>query len=324
MTSWWPWKTTGNGRRGAVTGEPVQTLKARDLMQQISEAAHVCGDPGLQYDSTINRWHTCKNSGPINASNPCSEYMFLDDSACNLASINLMKFVDEKGEFQVERFKHAVRILLLRRKSWWIVPAIQPSGLPEFASVSSAGPWVCQSGGVADASGLAYDSDAGRAYAGAVTALMTGQAYGVSQDLAGVQGSFEGWEENRKSMADVMRMHRDAVDAIDPLLAPGTIRLAARDCWDRVVSNAAKGFRNAQVTVLAPTGTIGFMMDCDTTGVEPDIALVKYKQLAGGGMMKIVNRTLGPALSKLGYTTDETEAIVKYVDATIRSRARRT
>jgi len=310
-------ETDGDWQTRSVTsGEPVQTHKARDLMQQISEAAHVCGDPGLQYDSTINRWHTCKESGPINASNPCSEYMFLDDSACNLASINLMKFVNEKGEFQVERFKHAVRIFIIAQEIL-VDSASYPT---ERIAMNShlyrpLGLGYANLGALLMRLGLAYDSDAGRAYAGAVTALMTGQAYGVSQDLAGVQGPFDGWEQNRKSMADVMRMHRDAVDTIDPLLAPAALRLAARESWERVVSNAAKGFRNAQVTVLAPTGTIGFMMDCDTTGVEPDIALVKYKQLAGGGMMKIVNRTLGPALTKLGYTVDETEAIVKYVDA---------
>ena len=302
--------------RAVISGEPVQTLKARALMQQIAEAAHVCGDPGLQYDSTINRWHTCKGSGPINASNPCSEYMFLDDSACNLASINLMKFVDEKGEFQVEHFKHAVRIFIIAQEI-----LVDSASYPTERIATNShlyrplGLGYANLGAVLMRLGLAYDSDAGRSYAGAVTALMTGHAYSVSQDLAGVQGPFDGWAENRKSMADVMRMHRDSVDAIDPLLAPSAIRLAARERWEQVVSNAGKGFRNAQVTVLAPTGTIGFMMDCDTTGVEPDIALVKYKQLAGGGMMKIVNRTLGPALSKLGYTVDETEAIVKYVDA---------
>ncbi len=302
--------------RAVISGEPVQTLKARALMQQIAEAAHVCGDPGLQYDSTINRWHTCKGSGPINASNPCSEYMFLDDSACNLASINLMKFVDEKGEFQVELFKHAVRIFIIAQEI-----LVDSASYPTERIATNShlyrplGLGYANLGAVLMRLGLAYDSDAGRSYAGAVTALMTGHAYSVSQDLAGVQGPFDGWAENRKSMADVMRMHRDSVDAIDPLLAPSAIRLAARERWEQVVSNAGKGFRNAQVTVLAPTGTIGFMMDCDTTGVEPDIALVKYKQLAGGGMMKIVNRTLGPALSKLGYTVDETEAIVKYVDA---------
>ncbi len=302
--------------RAVISGKPVQTLKARDLMNQISEAAHVCGDPGLQYDSTINRWHTCKNSGPINASNPCSEYMFLDDSACNLASINLMKFVNEKGEFQVEAFKHAVRIFIIAQEI-----LVDSSSYPtERIALNShlyrpLGLGYANLGALLMRLGLAYDSDAGRAYAGSITALMTGHAYAISQDLAAVQGPFEGWSENSKSMADVMRMHRDAVDHIEPKLAPRSIRAAASECWDKVVSNASKGFRNAQVTVLAPTGTIGFMMDCDTTGVEPDIALVKYKQLAGGGMMKIVNRTLGPALAKLGYTADETAAIVNYVDA---------
>ncbi len=301
--------------RAVISGEPVQTLKARTLMQQIAEAAHVCGDPGLQYDSTINRWHTCKASGPINASNPCSEYMFLDDSACNLASINLLKFVDQDGVFQVERFKHAVRIFITAQEIL-VDSASYPT--ERIATHSHAyrplGLGYANLGALLMRLGLAYDSDPGRAYAGAVTALMTGHAYTVSQDLAGVQGPFDGWKENAKSMADVMRMHRDAVADIDPALAPENIRIAARDCWERVVSKADKGFRNAQVTVLAPTGTIGFMMDCDTTGVEPDIALVKYKQLAGGGMMKIVNRTLSPALVKLGYTANETEAIVKYVD----------
>ncbi len=302
--------------RAVISGKPVQTLKARDLMQQITEAAHVCGDPGLQYDSTINRWHTCKGSGPINASNPCSEYMFLDDSACNLASINLMKFVDDEGNFQVDRFKQAVRIFIIAQEIL-VDSASYPT---EQIAMNShlyrpLGLGYANLGALLMRLGLAYDSDAGRAYAGSVTALMTGHAYAVSQDLASVQGPFDDWQDNKKSMAEVMRMHRDAVDSIDPKLAPNNIRAAARDCWEQVVNHASKGFRNAQVTVLAPTGTIGFMMDCDTTGVEPDIALVKYKQLAGGGMMKIVNRTLGPALTKLGYTTDETEAIVKYVDA---------
>lgn len=302
--------------RSVTSKEPVQTLKARDLMRQLSEAAHICGDPGVQYDSTINRWHTCKNSGPINASNPCSEYMFLDDSACNLASINLMKFVDEKGQFQVERFKHAVRLFIIAQE----ILVDNASYPTERIAMNShlyrpLGLGYANLGALLMRLGLAYDSDGGRAFAGSVTALMTGQAYRVSQEVACVQGAFDGWQENQKPMADVMRMHRDAIDAIDPLLAPGNIRTAARDCWESVVRDADKGFRNSQVTVLAPTGTIGFMMDCDTTGVEPDIALVKYKQLAGGGMMKIVNRTLGPALAKLGYSEDETAAIVKYVDA---------
>ncbi len=302
--------------RSVTTGEAIQSYKARDLMQQIAEAAHVCGDPGLQYDSTINRWHTCKVSGPINASNPCSEYMFLDDSACNLASVNLMKFIDEKGAFDVDRFKHAVRLFIIAQEI-----LVDNASYPDARIATNShtyrplGLGYANLGALLMRLGLAYDSEGGRAFAGAVTALMTGHAYAVSQEMADVQGSFAGWEENRQSMAGVMRMHRDAVDGIDPLLAPAAIRQAARECWERVVSGARKGFRNAQVTVLAPTGTIGFMMDCDTTGVEPDIALVKYKQLAGGGMMKIVNRTLGPALNRLGYTEDETEAMIRYVDA---------
>lgn len=302
--------------RAVLTGEPVQSLKARDLMQQITEAAHVCGDPGLQYDSTINRWHTCKASGLINASNPCSEYMFLDDSACNLASINLLKFVDKDGNFLVERFKHAVRIFITAQDI-----LVDSASYPTERIARNShlyrplGLGYANLGALLMRLGLAYDSDGGRAYAGSITALMTGHAYAVSQDLSAARGPFDGWKENAESMADVMQMHRDALQEIDTDLAPAKLHQAAYDCWDKVVSRSANGFRNAQVTVLAPTGTIGFMMDCDTTGVEPDIALVKYKQLAGGGMMKIVNRTLRPALTKLGYTADETDAIVKYVDA---------
>lgn len=302
--------------RCVTTGDKADTYKARTLMQQIAEAAHICGDPGLQYDSTINRWHTCKESGPINASNPCSEYMFVDDSACNLASINLMKFADPAGTFDVERFKHVVRIFILAQEI-----LVDNASYPDERIATNShvyrplGLGYANLGALLMRMGLAYDSDGGRSFAGAVTALMTGQAYTVSQELAQVQGPFADWEKNRRAMADVMRMHRDALDEIDPKLAPAPIRQAARECWDHVVSHAMSGFRNAQVTVLAPTGTIGFMMDCDTTGVEPDIALVKYKQLAGGGMMKIVNQSLEPALHRLGYTKDETEAIIHYIDA---------
>ena len=301
--------------RSVTKGEPVETFRARDLMQTIAESAHVCGDPGLQYDSTINRWHTCKETGPINASNPCSEYMFLDDSACNLASINLMKFVNEAGVFDVDRFKHTVRMFIIAQEIL-VDSASYPNKMIAENShrFRPLGLGYANLGALIMRQGLAYDSEAGRAFAAAVTALMSGHAYATSQELAKVHGSFEGWERNKACMADVMRMHRDAVDGIDRLAAPAAIRQAARETWDRVVAGAPKGFRNAQVTVLAPTGTIGFMMDCDTTGVEPDIALVKYKQLAGGGMMKIVNRTLPPALKKLGYSPDEADAIVKYVD----------
>jgi ribonucleoside-diphosphate reductase alpha chain len=309
-------ETDGDWTTRTVTGgKPVETFKARELMTQIAEAAHVCGDPGLQYDSTINRWHTCKQSGPINASNPCSEYMFLDDSACNLASINLMKFVDEAGMFNVEAFRHTVRIYIIAQEIL-VDNASYPSGRIAENShrYRPLGLGYANLGALIMRQGLAYDSDEGRAYAAAVTALMCGHAYATSQELARVQGPFEGWEPNKDSMAEVMKMHRAAVDGIDQLVAPVDIRRAAREAWDKVVAGASKGFRNSQVTVLAPTGTIGFMMDCDTTGVEPDIALVKYKQLVGGGMMKIVNRTLPPALKRLGYTPAEIEAMIQYVD----------
>ncbi len=304
------WKT-----RSVTKGEPVDTHKARDLMTLITESAHVCGDPGLQYDTTINRWHTCKETGPINASNPCSEYMFLDDSACNLASINLMKFVNEDGVFDVERFKHTVRIFIIAQEILVDNASYPNRGIAENSHrYRPLGLGYVNLGALIMRQGLAYDSEAGRAYAAAITSLMCGHAYATSQELAKVQGPFEGWERNKTCMAEVMKMHRDAIAGIDRMAAPAAIRQAAQEAWDKVVAGAPKGFRNAQVTVLAPTGTIGFMMDCDTTGVEPDIALVKYKQLAGGGMMKIVNRTLPPALKKLGYSADETDAIVKFVD----------
>lgn len=301
--------------RGVVTGEPIETHKACDIMSDICEAAHMCGDPGLQYDTTINKWHTCKNTAPINASNPCSEYMFLDDSACNLASINLMKFVDEENKFDVERFKHVVRLFIVAQEI-----LIDNAGYPSYDIAMNShkfrplGLGYANLGALVMRLGMPYDSDIGRAFAGSVTALMTGHAYATSQELAKVVGSFDGWDENKKCMADVMKMHLDAVDDIDDRVAPMEIKDAAKEAWTKVVAGASKGFRNAQVTVLAPTGTIGFMMDCDTTGVEPDVALVKYKKLVGGGMMKIVNRTLRPALNRLGYSEDDAEAIIRYVD----------
>jgi len=241
--------------------------------------------------------------------------MFLDDSACNLASINLMKFVDEAGVFNVDAFRHTVRIFIIAQEIL-VDSASYPSGrIAENSHLyRPLGLGYANLGALIMRQGLAYDSDAGRAYAASVTALMSGHAYATSQELAKVQGPFEGWERNKACMADVMKMHRDAVDGIDRLAAPAEIRRAAREAWDRVVAGAPKGFRNAQVTVLAPTGTIGFMMDCDTTGVEPDIALVKYKQLVGGGMMKIVNRTLPPALKRLGYSPDEIDEMIRFVD----------
>jgi ribonucleoside-diphosphate reductase alpha chain len=298
------------------TGEAMDTYNARDLMRKIAEGAHTCGDPGLQYDTTINRWHTCKNSGRINASNPCSEYMFVDDSACNLASLNLMKFSDETGTFDVERFSHAVRIFIIAQDIL-VDAASYPSS--DIASNSHLfrplGLGYANLGALNMRLGHSYDSEDGRAFAAAVTALMTGCAYQASEEIARAKGPFTKFEENRDCMLEVIRMHQAAVSGIDSAVCAPHLRKAAEQVWKHVAENGPRtGFRNAQVTVLAPTGTIGFMMDCDTTGVEPDIALVKYKQLAGGGSMKLVNQSLRPALLSLGYKHEDAEAIVKYVD----------
>ena len=305
------WSTTA-----VLTGDTVDTFKARDMMRDIAEGTHTCGDPGLQYDTTINRWHTCKNAGRINASNPCSEFMFLDNSACNLASVNLMKFVDAEGSFDVDTFRHVVR-LFITAQDILVDRASYPSH--EIAGHSHAyrplGLGYANLGALIMRMGLPYDSDEGRGYAGAITALMSGTAYETSQELARVKGTFDGYEANKEPMFEVMQMHQAALQQIDATKCPADMLTAARQSWSRVVERAARrGFRNSQVTLLAPTGTIGFMMDCDTTGVEPDIALVKYKQLAGGGMMKIVNRTLQPALQRLGYSDGEVESITHYVD----------
>jgi ribonucleoside-diphosphate reductase alpha chain len=286
------------------------------MMRRIAEGTHVCGDPGLQYDSTINRWHTCLNSGRINASNPCSEFMFIDNSACNLASINLMKFVDEVGNFDIQTFQHVVRLFIIAQDIL-VDSASYPTR--EIATNSHLfrplGLGYANLGALIMRLGLPYDSDEGRAFAGVVTAVMTGHAYKASQELAAVKGTFDEYERNADCMKNVIEMHRDAALECDSGCTCPRLRKAAETVWNQVVADAPKtGFRNAQVTLLAPTGTIGFMMDCDTTGVEPDIALVKYKQLAGGGMMKIVNRSVRMALAKLGYTEDESDAIIKYID----------
>ena len=306
-----PWRT-----KAVLTDETVETHKARDLMRRIAEGTHVCGDPGLQYDTTINRWHTCLNSGRINASNPCSEFMFLDNSACNLASLNLMRFVDDAGTFDAEKFQHAVRVFLIAQEIIVDAASYPTRDIAQHShDYRPLGLGFANLGALIMRLGLPYDSDQGRAFAGAVASLMTGAAYAASQEMAAVKGPFAGYEANRESMLRVIRQHRDAVEDIDSGNCPPDLLKEARKVWSRVAQTAAKtGFRNAQVTLLAPTGTIGFMMDCDTTGVEPDIALVKYKQLAGGGMMKIVNRTLRPALHRLGYTEDEIAAILKHVD----------
>ena len=303
--------------RAVTTGETMDTYKARDLMREIAEAAWICGDPGMQYDTTINRWHTCPNSGRISASNPCSEYMHLDDSACNLASLNLMKFVDEDGRFLVDDFRQAVDVTITAMDIIVTRAGYPTEKIGENArAFRQLGLGYANLGALLMSRGLPYDSDEGRAYAGAVTALMTGRAYEMSTRLAERMGPFAGYAENAKPMQGVMRMHQRALDDIrEELLPDASILEAAREAWQAAVERGAiYGFRNSQASVLAPTGTIGFMMDCDTTGVEPDIALVKYKKLVGGGMMKIVNTTVPRALRTLGYGEDEIAAIVQFVD----------
>ncbi len=294
------------------------TYPARELMNLIGESAWICGDPGMQYDTTINKWHTCKASDRIYASNPCSEYMFLNDSACNLASLNLMKFRNPDGSFDIEGFRYACRVVFTAQEIL-VDNASYPT--PRIGENSHdyrpLGLGYANLGALLMASGLAYDSDAGRSVAGAITAIMTGEAYYQSSVISRDHGwPFAGYAANRESFLEVMQMHRDAVETIDESLAGADLVNAARTAWDNAVSSGAKhGYRNAQATVLAPTGTIGFLMDCDTTGIEPDIAIVKYKSLVGGGVMKIVNNTVPEALTRLGYSPADRDAILAYIDA---------
>ena len=290
-----------------TTGKPVDTYRARELMDLIAEGTQICGDPGLQYDTTINRGHTCPQSGRINGSNPCSEYMFLDDSACNLASLNLMKFRRKDGSFDVESFRRAVRLMIIAQEL-----LVDHGSYPTEKITRNShdfrplGLGYANLGSLLMSLGLPYDSEAGRNLAGAITALMTGTAYAVSAELAQYLGAFNQFEKNRESMLRVINMHKDALRDINPEYCPDYLLQAARSAWEQALAQgSAYGFRNAQVTVLAPTGTIGFMMDCDTTGIEPDIALVKYKLLAGGGMLKIVNNTVKLALERLGYNPEQ-------------------
>ncbi len=291
------------------------TYEAAELMDRMAECAWHCGDPGVQYDTTINRWHTCPNSGRINASNPCSEYMFLDNTACNLASVNLMKFRREDGTFDVARFRAAARIffiaqdILVDHASYPVAEIAENSHLFRPLGLGYA-----NLGSLIMAGGLAYDSPGAHGLCGAITALLHGTANLTSTEMAAAVGSFEAYAANREPMLRVMQMHSDAVAKIDDA-CPDYLQDAARTLWDEVLRQGRKyGFRNAQATVLAPTGTISFMMDCDTTGIEPDIALVKYKQLAGGGSLKIVNRTVPLALAHLGYEPSVIDAIILYID----------
>jgi ribonucleoside-diphosphate reductase alpha chain len=324
-------------------GRPMHTFKAKDLLFKISDATWRCGDPGMQFDTTVNRWHTSKNTARINASNPCSEYMFLDDSACNLASLNLLKFAPN-GTFDVEAYRHAVDILITAQEI-----LVDNAGYPTETIGKNShdyrplGLGYANLGALLMAAGLPYDSDAGRDYAACVTAIMCGQAYLQSSKIAELcpalvpateptkkglaetnlgsnvmpGGACPGWYINREPFLDVIRMHRASVNNINKNNVPPLLYEASKQAWDEALAHGEKhGYRNSQVTVLAPTGTIGFMMDCDTTGVEPDLALIKYKKLVGGGMIKIVNNTVPTALFKLAYSHDEADKIVSYIDAT--------
>ncbi len=336
-------RDTDFSTKAVKDGRPLHTFKAKDLLYKISDATWRCGDPGMQFDTTVNRWHTSKNTNRINASNPCSEYMFLDDSACNLASLNLLKFAPN-GTFDVEAYRHAVDVLITAQEI-----LVDNAGYPtEMIGKNShdyrpLGLGYANLGALLMAAGLPYDSDAGRDYAACVTAIMCGQAYLQSSKIAEAcpalvpateptkkglaetnlgsnvmpGGACPGWYINREPFLDVIRMHRASVNNINKNNIPAPLYEASKQAWDEALAQGEKhGYRNSQVTVLAPTGTIGFMMDCDTTGVEPDLALVKYKKLVGGGMIKIVNNTVPTALFKLGYSHDEADKIVSYIDAT--------
>ncbi len=311
-----PWHT-----RAVRDGAVVDTYRARDLWRQIADAAHQCGDPGLQFDTTVNAWHPCPNSGRINASNPCSEYMFLDDSACNLASLNLRKFQfpvghAQAGDFDIESFERAVDLTILAQE---IIVDNARYPTPQIGENSHLfrplGLGYANLGALLMSRGLPYDSDAGRAYAGAVTAIMGGRAYRMSAEISRDHGGpFAGYDKNREPFLGVMHKHRQQVDHIDSALCPYDMLQAARAAWDEAISIGERhGFRNGQATVLAPTGTIGFMMDCDTTGIEPDIALVKYKRLVGGGMLKITNQTVAEALTRLGYDLAAQKQIIEHI-----------
>ena len=302
--------------KNVTDGQPAEKMRARDLMLKISDSTWHCGDPGMQYDTTINRWHTSKNTARINASNPCSEYMFLDDTACNLASLNLMKFLGSNGQFDVTAFKHAVDVTITAQEIL-VDNASYPT--PRIAENSHnfrpLGLGYANLGALLMSLALPYDSDEGRDMAGAITALMCGEAYAQSSRIAESMGAFPGYKENSEPMLDVIRMHRDAMRGIQPVHVQTELFMAAQESWDTALHHGEKfGYKNSQVTVLAPTGTIGFMMDCDTTGIEPDLALVKHKKLVGGGLIKIVNNTVPQALMRLRYSPEQMSEIVSYID----------
>jgi len=318
---WWTKATT--------TGKPLEKKDASKLLTKIAEGTWICGDPGMQYDGAIDKWHTCKGTEPIHSTNPCSEYVFLNNTACNLASLNLMKFKREDGKFDIERFKAAVRVYITAQEILVDNACYPTKDIAENSHIfRTLGLGFANLGSLCMSYGLPYDSDEGRALAGAITAIMTGHAYEQSAELAAQVDPFPGYhdarcagvpkpakKDNVESMLGVIKLHRAAVEEIHPSAEFGYLKEEARRCWDRALARGKQvGYRNAQVTVLAPTGTIAFLMDCDTTGVEPDIALVKYKLLAGGGMLKIVNRTVPEGLRRLGYTEKEIEGIIAHVE----------
>ena len=300
------------------TGEPVKRFKAKDLMRQIADATHQCGDPGMQFDTTVNRWHPCKNTARINASNPCSEYMFLDDSACNLSSLNLMKFVGPDGQFDVEAFRHAVDTMIVAQEIIVDNASYPTEKIGENShDFRPLGLGFANLGALLMSMGVPYDSEQGREFSGAITAVMCGQAYLTSSRIAESTGPFPGYTVNEQPFLEVIRMHRDAAGRLNRNNLPTALFQGAQQCWDDAYDSGRRhGYRNGQVTVIAPTGTIGFMMDCDTTGIEPDLALIKYKKLVGGGVIKIVNNTVPAALIKLGYSPAQVEKIVSHIDST--------
>jgi ribonucleoside-diphosphate reductase alpha chain len=315
--------------RSVTTGKPLEKKDASTLLHEIAEGTWVCGDPGLQYDGAIQKWHTCKGTEPIHSTNPCSEYVFLNNTACNLASLNLMKFKREDSTFDVEQFKAAVRVFITAQEILVDNASYPTKEIAENSHIfRTLGLGYANLGSLIMSYGLPYDSDEGRALAGAITAIITGHAYEQSAELATVMGPFKGYrdarcahvskplaEDNVESMLNVVKEHREAVEDIQPSEEFHYLKEEARTCWDRALERGrAVGYRNAQVTVLAPTGTIAFLMDCDTTGIEPDIALVKYKLLAGGGLLKIVNRTVPEALRRLGYSAQECERIIAHIE----------
>ena len=302
--------------KAVTNGKPVKTVKARDLFRQVAEAAWECADPGMQFDTTINKWHTAPNAGRINASNPCSEYMHLDNSACNLASINLLKYLREDNTFDIEAFKHTVELIFTAQEILVGYSEYPTENITKNAKAyRELGIGYANLGALLMAQGLPYDSDEGRAQAAAITALMTGHAYATSARLARRVGPFAGFHKDRQGMLNVLKMHRGEVSNIDASLVSEELLSAAATAWDEAVElGELYGVRNSQASVLAPTGTIGLMMDCDTTGIEPDLGLVKVKKLVGGGTMSIVNQTVPRALKALGYSKSEIDDIVKYID----------